>query len=298
MTAYPAALAAHLDAALTTVCYCWRLTRTDDVVAGFTDHDLPLTVDGTVCEPQAGFSASEARATLGLAVDTADVEGALSSPVLDEADIIAGRFDGATVETFLVNWRKPDEFALLRKKRIGKITRRDQRFVAELESLAHMLERPNGRLINRTCDAELGDGRCGFNLAAPGFHGAGTVESVEAEGKIKVGGLGSFASGWFAHGRLNWTSGAMDGMTEHVVDHRNDGSGVVILTLRPRAGGGVPPVGATFAVTAGCDKKFKTCREKFANGLNFRGFPHLPGNDAAYQYAVDGGNFDGGPVVP
>ena len=56
--------------------------------------------------------------------------------------------------------------------------------------------------------------------------------------------------------------------------------------------------GDTFSVVAGCDKKFATCKAKFANALNFRGFPHLPGNDAAYGYVVDGGQFDGGPVVP
>jgi uncharacterized phage protein (TIGR02218 family) len=57
-------------------------------------------------------------------------------------------------------------------------------------------------------------------------------------------------------------------------------------------------VGDIFSVEAGCDKTFATCKAKFSNALNFRGFPHLPGNDVAYSYVVDGGNFDGGPVVP
>ena len=55
--------------------------------------------------------------------------------------------------------------------------------------------------------------------------------------------------------------------------------------------------GDTFVVTAGCDKRFETCTSKFANALNFRGFPHLPGNDFVVAYAVPGepGN-DGTPV--
>ena len=28
-----------------------------------------------------------------------------------------------------------------------------------------------------------------------------------------------------------------------------------------------------------CDKRFSTCRDDFANAENFRGFPHMPGND-------------------
>jgi len=46
--------------------------------------------------------------------------------------------------------------------------------------------------------------------------------------------------------------------------------------------------GDVFVVTAACDKRFETCREKFANAENFRGFPHLPGNDFVVSYAVPG----------
>jgi uncharacterized phage protein (TIGR02218 family) len=37
--------------------------------------------------------------------------------------------------------------------------------------------------------------------------------------------------------------------------------------------------GQTFTITAGCDKRVATCRSKFSNVANFRGFPHMPGND-------------------
>lgn len=50
-------------------------------------------------------------------------------------------------------------------------------------------------------------------------------------------------------------------------------------------------------MVVGCDKRFETCKAKFSNTVNFRGFPHLPGNDAAYGYVNEGGNFDGGPIV-
>src|SRR5262245_53434640 len=152
MSTYPAALAAHLAGNLTTLCYCWRLTRIDGVVTGFTDHDRGLVVNGVSFEPESGFSASEARDRLGLATDTVDVEGALSSVTIREEDIAAGLYDGAKVETFLVNWREPAQFAPLRTATIGKITRSDQRFAAELESLAHALDQPQGRYVRRTCD--------------------------------------------------------------------------------------------------------------------------------------------------
>lgn len=296
MSTYPQALHDHFARDVTTVCTCWRLTRADGVVAGFTDHDLPLKVDGLLFEPETGFSASEARETLGMAVDTVDVEGALSSARIRDDDIAAGVYDGAKVETLLVNWRRPGDFAVVRTAAIGKITRSQERFIAELESLASRLDQPNGRSVRRTCDAELGDARCGVDLDQLRLKATGTVASTQGPETIAVYGISGFEPGWFAFGALTWTTGARAGRSERVVDHHMV-EGDTLLVLQPRVG---PAVGAgdAFSIVAGCDKTFATCKAKFANALNFRGFPHLPGNDAAYSYVGGSGNFDGGPIVP
>lgn len=296
MTIYPEALAAHLEGEATTVCHCWRLTRRDAVVMGFTDHDRPLTVDGTVFQPRSGFSATEARDTLGLAIDTVDVEGALSAEDLSEADIAAGLYDDATVETFLVNWAAPADFARLRSATIGTITRHDNAFVAELKSRTHALDQIQGRVVARTCDAQLGDARCRFNLDQPGFSATGVVLSASTAEIIRVSGLGGFDAGWFSLGTIDWTSGTLAGRRAYVVGHTKSAGGVDIA-LQAGDGPG-PQAGDAFTVCAGCDKAFSTCKAKFANALNFQGFPHLPGNDAAYGYVSDGAIFDGAPLVP
>ncbi len=296
MTSYPPALLAHLGNEVTSICHAWRLLRRDGTVFGFTDHDRPLTVAGTLCKPQSGFSASEARDSLGLGVDTVDVQGALSSVELKEEDIAAGRYDGATVETYLVNWRQPTQAAMIRKATIGKITRADGQFTAELESLAHTLDRVNGRYIRRSCDAEVGDTRCGVSLTHTSFSGAGTITGGTTASALSVSGIGGFASEWFSGGLLTFTSGASNGRQVRVLDHVAGPAGVT-LSLWPDSGL-VVATGDGFSVTAGCDKSFATCKAKFSNPLNFRGFPHLPGNDAAYGYVTDGVLFDGGPLVP
>jgi uncharacterized phage protein (TIGR02218 family) len=296
LSGYPQALAEHLSGEVTTVCHCWRVTRADGLVTGYTDHDRRLSVDGTAFEPESGFSASEARSTLGLAVDTVDVEGALSSAHIRDDDIADGLYDGAKVETFLVDWRRPEHFALLRTATIGKITRSDQRFVAELESLVHALDQPNGRYVTRACDAELGDKRCTFLLDKPGYGGAGTVLSLDGAGTIIVSGIETFEPGWFSHGILTWISGPRAGRSDRIVEHRQDMRGVVLI-MRPGNGFAIS-TGDGFSIKAGCDKTFAACKAKFSNSLNFRGFPHLPGNDAAYGYVTEGGQFDGSPIVP
>jgi uncharacterized phage protein (TIGR02218 family) len=296
VSVYPEALAEHLEGGATTVCHCWRLTRRDGTTKGFTDHDRPLTVDGTSFQPLTGFSATEARDTLGLAVDTVDIEGALSSDEIDEADIQAGRYDDATVETLLVNWAEPQQFARLRVATIGTITRRDGAFVAELKSRMHRLDQVNGRVVTRLCNAELGDGRCRFDLDQPAFSAAGSVLSVTTPEILRVSGLNGFQPGWFALGWIEWTSGAITGARSFVEVHTKV-AGTVELALRP-AEGPSAEVGDGFVISAGCDKAFATCKAKFSNALNFQGFPHLPGNDAAYGHVVDGAIFDGAPLVP
>lgn len=295
MTEIPETLRLHLEQEVTTLCHCWRLTRRDGAVFGFTDHDRTLICDGTSFAPETGLSASEAKSSLDLSVDTVDVEGALSSLDIAEEDIAAGLYDGASIETLLVDWARPQDFASIRTAVAGKIERHDGRFVAELESLSQSLDQPNGRIIRRKCDAELGDGRCGFDLARTGFHATGTVLSAERGGLLRVDGIDAFAPGWFANGLINWTSGEKAGRKERIIDHRVDGEGAGLVLWSD--GQARPEPGDQFSLVAGCDKRFATCREKFSNAVNFRGFPHLPGNDAAYGYVVDGDVFDGGPIV-
>ncbi len=273
----------------TTLCFCWRVTKRDGAVLGFTDHDRVLRFGGADFEPDSGFSQSEAQSSLGLAVDTAEVEGAISSARLSEAEIDAGLFDGAKVETFRVDWMKPDEAEPIRVSAIAKIVRRDGLLVAELESLARNLDRPAGRRLRRDCDAMLGDARCRFDLGSPGMQDSGTILSRIGPDVYAVSGLDGFADGWFGEGRF-----IAGGLTRRVKSHRRATEGVV-LTLDA---GADLTTGTVFTIEAGCDKSFATCRDKFSNTVNFRGFPHLPGNDAAYGYVHEDGVFDGRPIVP
>ncbi|MEO1542983.1 MAG: DUF2163 domain-containing protein, partial [Pseudomonadota bacterium] len=95
MRAFPASLAAKLRGQVTTLCWCWRVTRKDGVVLGFTDHDRALSFDGTVFEAASGFTGSEMTTSVGLNVDNLEVDGALSSDRLSDEDLAAGLFDDA-----------------------------------------------------------------------------------------------------------------------------------------------------------------------------------------------------------
>lgn len=145
MKALSAPLRAHLDGGATTLAWCWRITRGDGVVLGFTDHDRTLVFGGTGFEPESGFGASELRAGSDLSVDAQDAEGVLTSDRITEADILDGRWDNAAVEVWRVNWADASQRVLMRRGAIGQIRRGRASFVAEIRSLAHLLDQTVGR---------------------------------------------------------------------------------------------------------------------------------------------------------
>ena len=173
MKSLNAALQAHLDEGTTTLAWCWRIIRADGVTFGFTDHDGTLAFDGTEFEPESGLTASEVRSGSDLSVDAQDAHGVLSSDRITETDILDGRWDAAVVEVWRVNWASPAQRVLLRRGAIGQIRRGRLAFVAEVRSLAHVLGQTVGRTFQASCDAALGDARCGVNLDAPAFRGMG-----------------------------------------------------------------------------------------------------------------------------
>ena len=291
MKSLSAALQTHLDSGTTTLAWCWRIERSDGVVFGFTDHDRGLSFGGVTFEPDSGFAASEIRNATDLAVDAQDAEGVLTSDTITETDILDGRWDNAAVEVWRVNWADTAQRVLMRRGAIGQIRRGRLAFVAEVRSLAHILGQTVGRTFQASCDAALGDARCGVNLEAPAFKGTGAVIDVLRDRAFTASGLGSFAAGWFAFGLVEWTSGANEGRRVEVLSH-DFVDGVAILTLLEAP---VRPITATdaFVIRAGCDKRIATCGTKFANVANFRGFPHIPGQDAVLRYATKDGGHEG-----
>lgn len=288
-------LAAHIAAGVTTLCRCFRLTRADGVTLGFTDHDRAVTFGGVAYEPESGLDAGEETAATGFVVGGLEAIGALVSETLSADDLAAGLYDGAEVAVFLVNWQALEERHLLRVGHLGEVTREDGAFRAEIRGLAALLDQPNGRVFRPACDADLGDARCGVDLDDPAYRGEGVVVAADGRRRFAASGLGEFAAGWFERGRLVWTGGANAGRAIEVRAHRV-AAGVVMLELWQPMHGAIGADDA-FVVTAGCDRRFETCRAKFANAANFRGFPHMPGNDFALGYARAGERNDGGVVV-
>ena len=214
MRSFSPEFTAHISGEATTLCWVWKLTRTDGVVLGFTDHDQNLSMGGTVYQAASGFSPADIDSRLGFALDNSSVQGLLSSDVITDTDIRAGKYDSAVVEISRVNWMSPDENGLIWSGKLGDIITKDGRFEAELVGQAAVLERATGRVFTRGCDASFGGSRCGLDT---GDLPAGTI----------------------------------------------------------------------------CPRTYEACRNQFNNTINFRGFPYMIGEDAAYAAPRAGDVKDG-----
>jgi uncharacterized phage protein (TIGR02218 family) len=282
----PSALQEKLDSGATTLARCWLVTRRDGVVLGFTDHDRDLAIGSVTCRAATGFTGSEATSRFDLSVDGSEISGAFSDDTLTEADLAAGRYDAAEVATWLVDWSDVSLKILTARGKLGEVRREGQAFTAELRGLADALSQDSGRLFTARCGVDLGDARCRIDLGNAAYRGTGAVTAIEGTSIVAVSGLGGFADGWFTAGRLAWTGGANAGVAVEVKQHRVV-AGEVRLSLWQAMAEPIA-VGDSFAMTAGCDKSFATCRDRFANTDNFRGFPQIPGNDFVVSYPLPG----------
>jgi uncharacterized phage protein (TIGR02218 family) len=281
MRTLPPGFQAHLDSGSTTLSHCWRITLKSGETLGFTDHDVDMNFDGTLFEAAAGFTGSSIESSLGLSVDNMEAEGALRSARLDEARLKAGDFDHAGIEIWRVNWQDVAQRVLLRRGHLGEVSYGDSAFKAEVRGLSHLLSQQKGRLFQFGCDAELGDGRCGVNVANVAYSDAGLVVAVE-EAAVVLSGI-AFLDDWATRGRLKFV--ARD-KTVSVKRQRN--LGALTRVDLSAALSFVVNVGDSVVLTAGCDKQFATCKLKFSNAPNFRGFPHMPGTDFVATFATSG----------
>lgn len=277
MAGMDAELRAHLNSGVTTLCRCWAITRRDGKVFGFTDHDRPLNFDGIDFAAETGLSALAIQQSTGLSVDNTEALGLLSDAAVREDEIEAGRFDGAEVLAWLVNWADVSQRWLQFRGAIGEIRRSGGAFRAELRGLTEALNRPLGRVYQKPCTAVLADRDCRFNLATPGYVESRPVVEVEAGQDFAWPDLAGYDPGWFARGRLLVQTGAAAGLWGLIKQDRLEAGRRVIALWEPLRAQVVP--GDLVRLEAGCDKRMETCRLKFNNLLNFRGFPDLPGED-------------------
>lgn len=275
-------LADHIAGECTTLATCWKVTRKDALVLGFTDHNIDIEFESVSYKAASGFNPSSITSNANLAVDFQDVEGMLSETSINEEDIFAGKYDSAEVEVFMLNFENTTQGKLkLKKGWLGEVVLHNNQFYAELRGLTQKLTQTIGELYSPSCRAQLGDGRCKVTLATHQFSGA--ISSVSSRQHFFVSSIPNTGAD-FAGGTALFTSGANVGIGMEIKEHQyNATTGAEIILVLP-----MPydiSISDSITLTRGCDKTLGTCKAKFNNVLNFRGEPHVPGLDKIFETA-------------
>lgn len=270
-------LLAHVQSETLTLCTCWKVSRQDGEELTFTDHDADVVVDGVTYKATTGFTATTVESKADLSVDNLDLDGVLNSDDITETDILKGKYDFAEVEIFMVNYEDVSQGRIYVKRgRMGEVRVVRGQFTAEFRSLTQQLQQRVGEVYTPSCNAVLGDARCKKSLAA--FTFTATVTSVTDKQKFKASALNQ-AAGYFTGGEVTFTSGGNDDLRMEVKEF--SATQVVLALPMPNS----IEVGDTISIKAGCDKTSATCKAKFNNLVNFRGYPDIPGLDAMLETA-------------
>jgi uncharacterized phage protein (TIGR02218 family) len=261
---------------LTTLAFCWRLARPDGIVLGFTSHDRDLILGGLRYRSAPGMVPSAIERRDSLDADALELGGALTSNLISERDLQAGRWDGAQLRVSAVDWTNPDDNPVfLARGTFGGVESDGTKFSVTLRGAEAALDLPIVEETSPECRAELGDKRCRIDLA-----GRQAVVSVVSGAGLSLVLNMTAATGIYGYGRLRWLDGANAGWSTAIAASIPN-----TITLREP-----PPfalvAGERVMLTEGCDRRFATCSGRFQNAINFRGEPHLPGNDLLTRYAL------------
>lgn len=259
---------------LTTLAFCWRLDRRDGISLGFTSHDRDLVMGGFLFRAAPGMVPSALEQSAGLEAEAISLAGAIISDGLSEADLVAGRWDGARLRLWAVDWSAPDAAprALLAGE-LGAVECDGRSFSVDLVGPKAVFDAPTTEATSPHCRARLSDTRCRADMA-----GRMRLVRVSAASGRDIMVDDMLVPGAYAFGALRWADGPEAGLALGVV-----ANGVQSVTLATPPGFTIMP-GLLAELAEGCDRRLATCAARFGNAANFRGEPHLPGTDILMRY--------------
>lgn len=262
--------------ALDTVASFWRIWRRDGVALAFTTHDRDLWFDGLLHRSAPGLTPSAIRRTAGFEDDGIDIDGALSHDTLTESDLLAGRYDGASIAVGAVDWEGLDRIILYRGS-ITALARDANGFTARIRSAKAALDIDPVPRSSPGCRARF----CGPGCTLPTsrFIHRVRVTAIDLENNsIRFDGI---EPNQFLEGELRWLDGPQAGLRFAVIASATDGALVLDRKLSPMVASGDRAL-----LREGCDHTIATCTARFANAANFRGEPFLPGSDHVAHYPM------------
>lgn len=260
----------------------YTFTLTNGTTLRYTSADVPLTVGGlTYVHDGPLIKRGRTRLTLGLEVDTLDITMLANerhlireTPWLQAAR--SGALDGASVRLdrlFLDDWASSNggSVAMFQGVVAEVDAGRTELSLTVKNALLTLLDTPLPRNVYQSgCLHTVYQGGCGLNRVA--FSSGGTVTGGDL---LTLATPLPQPAGYFTLGNITFTSGPNNGTSRAVREHAAGQLTLAAPLAQPCQ------TGDTFSISPGCDGQRETCRTRFGNEPNFRGFPFIPTPETA-----------------
>lgn len=268
----------------------WRITRKDNLILRFTDHNVEVVYEDETYTPAGGFNASAVEHGNELRSTNKEFRGVvLEDEAITFEDLQAGRYSGATVRETLLDWSQDRGLPAIGEYEfiLDNVRWTGERFDADALDIKARLRQRIGRAYSKSCDVErLGDSRCKVNVGAMRLTGRSVTFVVQDRFQMHTdistaldvdGTTKALVDAEFANGEVEWKSGDNVGLFSPVASSYVSDGRIVFQTPTP-----FPiEVGDEFDITPGCYRSVEHCQDKFNNIKNHRGFPFMPGTDAS-----------------
>lgn len=271
----------------------WKLERRDGVTLLIAGCPEAIVHDGETYEPEGGLDATAHRREASLRDHSLEAAGIISSDRITFEDLDAGLYNGARLTMKLVDlrypWAAPATTSVFVVRRVSFD---GEGWRAEIEGITALLKRVTGRVYGAACPYKFGSaspdaaGRAGCGIDATLWTqydvevATVTSDRLVFEAKSSAPNeLPTSADDWYTDGWLIWATGDNAGITCDIRDFVNTSREITLHLETPYP----IQVGDRFAIVAGDDHSFTTCKDKFSNAANFGGDPFIPGTAKAVQ---------------
>ncbi len=282
----PGVIASKLANGHSTLSRCLRLDLRDGTSIGITDHDRDLLVnlgDGDLnYSARTGALPSAVSLSIGFEVDNFEVTGPVNETFSLPA-MLGGRFARARARLFDVDWQAPGNYVPLMKGRVAEARVEGGAFVMGVRSDVEAYNQVIGRALSPYCSNDLGDALCQVDMSTRTFVGTVTAVTNELAFTVTFDSPVPVDQADLIMGKATFLTGALAGTLPIEVFAISAGA---VTLWAPLAA--TPQIGDTLEIEEGCDKLRATCRDRFANAVNFGGFPDAPGSSQYLKYSVPG----------
>lgn len=253
---------------------CWKITLENGNTLCFTTSNEDFVYQNEKYNSIPAYEISNLNANVDINDDSAEISNLIVNDLIKDSDILSGLYNNAKVEIFIIDKDNLDAGKVsLLNGNITDIEYKDNVFIAKVSGLKTQLNKTIGDVYSPLCRCGFCSDKCKLNKNNFTFSGivSSVINNVNFETNTTT--ITQKSSGYFDYGIIEFTSGKNIGQKTEVKQFQYNS--IILASELPYK----IEVGDNFNITAGCDKQFSTCCNKFNNAINFRGEPHLPGTD-------------------